>query len=420
MINRRNAAIALILAGYLALQLVFLLGHHAAPVSDMLDYNKRALALLQHHTFHVPGWSGSTYRGPGYTIFLAGIYYIFGYSWTAVYVVQSFLMTATLLGVYLLAKRLFSARVATISLALCLLYLPLFAYSHVLMTESLFIFLLIYACCAFVRAMQTSSKAWLCVTGILCGLASSTRSQAMFLPLVFILAILLGGKPLPTLKKMWVGLVLMIVAMALVLAPWTIRNYLEQERFIPGDTVGGLNLLVGNNSVTNGYGFSDVPLWSNAAVMAAVKNGETAGALDAVMRQQAVSWISAHPLAFVQRTVKRMELFFGSSSDWLVTDMGSATLNAIWITQQPYVSLVLLFAAVGGVAGLFRGRKTLLPLLAFLYIMIVVSLFYFQVRYRLPAMPFALILAAYGINSTFELARNRWILSRGGVPGNAS
>jgi 4-amino-4-deoxy-L-arabinose transferase-like glycosyltransferase len=395
--NHTTLAVAGVLLGFLVVQLVFLVGRHAAPFSDMTDYDQRALLLLHKHTFQTGTAFGATYRGPGYIVFLAAIYGLAGHHWSAVYVAQSLLSTATLLGIYLLAGQLFSRKVAVTSLVLAACYLPFLAYAHVLMSETLFMTFLVFSTYAFARGVLGGSRLWLCLSGILCALAALTRSEALLLPVVFLLWIALSGGRWLVFRRLKSGLVLFVLAMVLVLTPWTVHNYLDQKQFIPGDTVGGLNLLIGNHPGADGT-FDDAPVWSNPAVKAAVSEGKREAALDDVFRDQALSWISSHPARFLSLTGWRMLLFLGRVNDWLVDGIGSGTLDALYGFQRVYTWVLLFFALVGGFAGLRRGRRTLLPLLCFFYFLGVVSLFYFQTRYRLPAMPFVLVLAAYGLS----------------------
>jgi 4-amino-4-deoxy-L-arabinose transferase-like glycosyltransferase len=386
-----------ILLGSLALQLAFLAGRHAAPFSDMTGYDQRALLLLHQHTFQTGTIYGATYHGPGYIVFLAAIYGVAGHHWWAVYVVQSLLCTATILGIYLLARLLFSRRVAATTLLLAVVYLPFLAYAHVLMPETLFITCLVFSTYAFVRGVLGNSRVWLCVSGVLCAFAALTRSEALLLPVAFFLWIGLSRGRWHIFRRWKSGLALFVACMAVVLSPWAIHNYLDQGQFIPGDTVGGLNLLIGNHPGADGT-FDEAPVWSNPAVMRALAEGKREGALDNVFRDQALAWISSHPGSFLRLTGWRMALFLGAPNDWLVDGIGSNTLDAVSGSQEFYGWALMFFALVGGFAGLWRGRQTLLPLLCFFYVLGVVSVFYFQTRYRLPAMPFVLMLAAYGLS----------------------
>ena len=276
-------------------------------------------------------------------------------------------------------------------------YLPFLAYAHVLMSETLFMTLLVFSTYAFARGALGSSRLWLCVSGVLCGFAALTRSEALLLPVIFFLWIALSPGRRLVFRRLRSGLMLFVLAMALVLTPWTVHNYLDQKAFIPGDTVEGLNLLIGNHPGADGT-FDDAPVWSNPAVKAAISQGKREAALDDVFRDQALSWISSHPAHFLSLTGRRMLLFLGRVNDWLADGIGSDTLDALSGFQRIYTWALLVFAIAGGFAGLRRGRRTLLPLLCFFYFLGGVSVFYFQTRYRLPAMPFVLVLAAYGLS----------------------
>ncbi|HEY5531391.1 MAG TPA: glycosyltransferase family 39 protein [Candidatus Anoxymicrobiaceae bacterium] len=394
--RRVKLAVAGVLVGSLILRLAFLAGRHSAPFSDMTGYDQRALLLLHQHTFQTGDTYGATYRGPGYIMFLAAIYVLAGHHWWAAYVVQSLLGVATLLGVYLLAGQLFSGKVALVSLLLAAGYLPFLAYAHLLLPETLFITFLVFSTYAFVRGVFKSSSLWLCLSGVLCALAALTRSEALLLPVAFLLWIALSRGRRSILRRLRSGLILFVLSMALVLTPWTVHNYLDQKQFIPADTVVGLNLLIGNHPGADGT-FDEAPVWSNPAVEAALSQGKREAALDAIFRDQALSWISSHPGSFLALSGWRTLLFLDKTKDWLLDGIGSNTLDALSGFQQVYTWVLLFFALVGGFAGLRRGRQTLLPLLCFFYFLGGVSIFFFQTRYRLPAMPFVLMLAAYGL-----------------------
>ncbi|MCL4368823.1 MAG: glycosyltransferase family 39 protein, partial [Actinobacteria bacterium] len=149
-----KVTVAVVLTVSLALRLVFLAGRHAAPFSDMVGYEQRALLLLHEGTFQTGGAFGATYHGPGYLIFLAAVFGLAGHHWWAVYVVQSFLGTATLLGIELLGARLFSPRVGLIALVIAAAYVPFFAYAHVLLPETFFVCLVVFCVYAVVRGAQ--------------------------------------------------------------------------------------------------------------------------------------------------------------------------------------------------------------------------------------------------------------------------
>ena len=401
--RRRRVATALVLAVSLALRLAFIAGRHAAPFSDMVGYEERALLLLRGGTFQAGGVFGATYRGPGYLVFLAALFGLGGSRWWVAYLVQSLLGVATLLGIQLLGSRLFSPRVGLIALVLAAGYLPFLAYAQLLLPETLFVCFVVFCVYAVVRGVQGRSSWWMLAGGALCGAAALTRSVALLLPVALVVWLALTPRSPPArAHPLWStrslrGLLAFVGAMLVILAPWVARNAVEQHRFIPGDTVGGLNLLIGNHAGAEGT-FDERVVWTNPAVRVAVAQGKREAALDAVFLDQALVWIDAHPADFLLLTGRRALYFASGVRDWVMDGMGSHALDTLSGASYWYTWALLSLALVGGVAGLLTGRLTVLPLACFVYFSAVVAVFYWQARYRLPAMPFAILLAAHALD----------------------
>ena len=389
------------------LRVAFLAGDHAPPFSDMVGYRDRAVLLLHEQTLqtsavfsptnHTPQY-GATYHTPGYLVFLAGIFGLAGeHRMWVVYLIQSLLGIATLLGIYLLGGRLFSPKVGMVALILAAAYAPFVAYANVLMPETLFICLLVFCVYAFVRGVQDGSLPVLLAAGVLCGLAALTRSVALLLPVVFLVWLMVTPGRVLASSRVRRGALLFIGAMVLVLSPWVVRNYFEQHAFIPGDTVGGLNLFIGNHTGATG-GFDERPIQKNPAARQALAEGKRDAAYDAVLRNQALRWIRSHPRSFVKLVARRTYMYTTVGRDWLVTDLGSNVLVAISPAQDWYTRILLALGLFGGIIGLGDRRRTFLPLAVVAYFGATVAVFYFQARYRLPAMPFVVLLAAYALS----------------------
>ena len=326
-----------------------------------------------------------------------------GSHWWVVYLAQSLLGVATLLGIQLLGARLLSPRVGLIALVLAAGYLPFLAYTQLLLPETLFVCLVVFCVYAVVRGVQDASPRWLLAGGALCGAAALTRSVALLLPVAFVVWSALApgnppawAHPLSSARSRR-GMLAFVGAMLVVLAPWVVRNAADQHRFIPGDTVGGLNLLIGNHAGANGI-FDERVVWADPAVQTATAQGKREAALDAVFRDQALGWIDAHPADFLLLTGRRALYFVSGVRDWVVEGIGSRALDTLAAASSLYTWALLSLALVGGVAGLLARRLTVLPLACFVYFLAVVAVFYWQARYRLPAMPFAILLAAYALD----------------------
>ena len=339
----------------------------------------------------------------------------------AVYAVQAVLGTATLLLLYLFSRRLAGEAVATLTLVLAALYLPFVGYVGVLLPETLFVALLLTATllaahgvlerpgAGKVARARPGSVAWFAGAGGLLGAAALTRSLA--LPVALLLGIWVLLLPGRGALRPWAlrGAVL-LAAMALVIAPWTLRNVREQGAFVLIDTVGGLNLLIGNNDYSWGLydeRFADTPGYRRAFV-----EGTTPAEIDAIMREEAVRWIGEHPGRFVVLTVARLGMALGTYRDWIGRYaqwellMGGPVLAPL---VRPLVALyqwgLMLLGLAGAYLALRRRGPLLLPVLLGGYVIAVMTVFYVQVRYRLPAMPYVMILAA---SALVWARRRRW------------
>ncbi|AEH45601.1 glycosyl transferase family 39 [Thermodesulfatator indicus DSM 15286] len=279
----------------LLLRLLFLplFIHQPLNIVDEQHYNKLALAILERGEY---GWAPgkpTAIRPPLYPAFLAGVYKVFGpENYNAVRVIQIFLSILSGLLVYSLAKKIFhEEKVALLATGLFLFYPSLVIFNYLILTEILFIFLFLLALWLLVAGIEQlyrldgrdcfatrllrgfaprndndgekprndtphpvtaseakqsrDSKAWIysLLAGIFWGLASLTRSVTYPLtPFIALFLFLVS----PNKKQGLFAGILFIFATVLTLSPWIARNYQVFGHFIAVDTMGGLNLYMGN------------------------------------------------------------------------------------------------------------------------------------------------------------------------------
>jgi 4-amino-4-deoxy-L-arabinose transferase-like glycosyltransferase len=211
---------------------------------DASSYNLLASGLAQGH-----GWvlGSSAYRPPGYPFFLAGVYLVFGVphtSWTDPRLVQAVLLSTVTVGLIgLMAWQVAGRGAALISMAIGALYTPLVLVGASLMTEALFVPLVLGATnCALYSRRAQHSRRWVVAAGFLTGLAALTRGNGLVVGLALALVVW-GAKP----RLSWRAVAspaLLLVVMCLTVLPWTVRNAIAQHAFIPvttelGTTLGG-------------------------------------------------------------------------------------------------------------------------------------------------------------------------------------
>lgn len=181
---------------------------------------------------------------------------------------------------YGLARRLFSHRAGIIFALLLAVWYPLVELPAHLFTESLFVFLFLLHLWLLVRWRDEQHWLLLVAAGLSLGLTALTRSVALY-GAIFVIGWLLlervgaqrravrddpqqskqqpGSTPLTPAPiratvGAWAGavrralpsfgrvLVLFLVPCALIIIPWTYRNYVVYQRVIPIDTIGSVNL----------------------------------------------------------------------------------------------------------------------------------------------------------------------------------
>ena len=163
-----------------------------------------------------------------------------------------------------------------------------------------------------------------------------------------------------------------LIGIALVLAPWTVRNYRCFGEFIPTTSNGGINLYIANNPhSTGGYHMPPEDLRPD------YERHDSA-----MWYREAFRYIAAHPLQTAGRMLKKGLVF--------------------WNPHYGDQAVLLLFLVVGlirikrgGMRFLARG---IFPLLAIpLTFTAVHMVFFVQPRYFIPVLPYVSIVAGIGL-----------------------
>jgi 4-amino-4-deoxy-L-arabinose transferase-like glycosyltransferase len=191
-------------------------------------------------------------RSPGYPLFLVPLFAAFGTQIEIALVFQIGISVLTVALVYVTTRRAFGARAGLVAAALMALaptYISL--ASSFLLTETLFTFCILLFIYLFWRWTE-EGIVWRCalLVGLLLGYTTLIRGQALyffFFAAAWFLYDLARRNHLARswnsarflLGKAGVPLVLTLIGMAAVIAPWTWRNQVVYNRFILLDTNSG-------------------------------------------------------------------------------------------------------------------------------------------------------------------------------------
>jgi len=203
---------------------VFIYDHpQRAFEPDSFGYVRLAESLLDTQTFP------SIFRTPGYPFFIATIYSIFGKFPQTVLLFQYFFDSLTALFVVFIFMKISGH--ARYSYMAGLIYAAnpfAIFYSGMMLSETLFGFLLLIAVYFFILSLKShKKKRYFIISAFFLALGTLCRPISLFLPLLIAPFTLLGKFPL---REKLLHLLLFIMVFIISIAPWFLRNYQNYGR----------------------------------------------------------------------------------------------------------------------------------------------------------------------------------------------
>lgn len=373
-------------------------------VSDGEWYMVRAAEMARGMGYQEAGHP-TAFWPVGYPALIAGSMLLFGPSPFGP-ILLNLLAAAVILGaIVLLARALGAGALATrIALLLYALYPAHIAYVGQPCSETASSAV---GMAAFVLLIVgRKRRAALLGTGMLFGVATLMRAQMMLFPAGAIVALMLTFRDFRWREGMRAAL-LVHVALAATVLPWSLRNAQQMGAFVPVSTNGGIALFYGANDRATGdwFAWERTPYWDAAIGIPYRQRVERQVEIDRRFKARARDWIAAHPVAWGALGMRKTALLWLKDSDgfWAL-DRSYPNRPTLWRAVQAadqlyYAMLVVLGAAALALAARARlrgdwGRAPLL-LLGCMPAFATLTAFGFtgQTRYHYPAMPF-LILAA--------------------------
>ena len=330
-----------------------------------------------------------TYQGPAYQYFLAIIYFIFGHHYEAVWLIQALLRALSALLIFLICKKIFKAeeyrRIGHIAAIIFGFYPDLIEISAMLLTETFYIFFTILVVYIFFRYYEQIAFKGVFWLGLTTGISILIRSTAggIFAP-VFIFYFWR--------RKAWKHLIFFLILIAIIMTPWTIRNYRVYHAFIPTMANFGYNLWTGNHEGGDGEG-GNVPQHFEVMERYGVIGANSYGI------EQFKNFILNHPLTYIKLTITRIVKYFS-----FIRPMGfwfyqRGLSQFIFIACSAFASVILFTL---GFAGIFAVLKKERKNAKLLYLITFASLTFLSVvpiiietRYRLPIYPFMAVFSGF-------------------------
>ncbi len=332
-------------------------------IVDEQHYHQLATSLARGDGFAWGPSRPTSLRPPLYPALIAGIWRVTGSdSLQAVRGVQVVLALTSIWLLYLLGARLFD-RVTAATAALAFALYPSLIFSGVLLlTEVLFVTLLLAALYLTVVLLERPSWGVALGSGVAFGLGALTRS--VLWPFVLVLVIFVAFALRLPIRARAKCCVLLFAGFAWVVAPWSVRNTRLQGTFTVVDTMGGLNLLMGNYEHTpedrmwDGCLDGRAELGRTAGTRSRPQNGWTEGTKEHWAQSRAVQFMIAHPLVTARRSVLKFADFWGLERDWIAGVTKGLLPAAAWFAVLSGAAVLIAFPAIllAAIAGLFRRR----------------------------------------------------------------
>ena len=354
-----------------------------------------------------------SFMPPGYSFFLAIIYRIFGHNILIAKIFQAFIGSFTCIIIYFIGKNIFDKKIGILSALVAAFYPTFIIFSGLLFTETLYIFLLSLAILYLLKDFARPSIKNLLIIGVSLGLAMLTRTIIMFfIPFILIWMILYSSsksvseKPSSSesypdakqKKKNLMRFLVLLIIIACVISPWTVRNYNVHHDFVPISTNNGFNFWYGNNPEPR----------SSRVAFEDITNNPLINMTDEVQRdrlgyKEGFKFIKDNPRTFLFLCGERFCDFLGLpiwffifyEYNYFIIPISKLSFMVLApLTIIPYILLIPL--SIFGIIFHSKGAKTSLLLLLIFYYTFVHTIVMSTHRYHIAIIPFLIIFATYG------------------------
>ena len=405
--SEKKFIIILFLAAFAARMLwIFLVaGIHSTPVADQAVYDRIALNVAEARGFSINAPAPTAERAPLFPLVLAAVYRVAGHEPSAGLVLQALLGAAIVVLIFRLGREMFpDLPVGPIASLLAVPY-PVFLYfSGILSTENLTVVCLLAFLCSALSLRRNPGIAARILCGLMLGAALLTRPVTILLLMLLPLWVWIDrSRPA---RDRCRDLACIVVTALLCCVPWTLRNAVVLDAFVPMTTGGGAVFWGGNNRLVledpkgrsrGGWvPITSVPEWE-----------EVLRSTDGTMRET-LTEVEGNRRSY------RMGLRFLNDNRGDIPALVGRKLARLWAVRTRFadrnreITLANLFSY--GILlpfflfGLFRvlvkrgWREDLAPAwIMILWVNCYGALFYGSLRFRFPVEPLILLFAALGI-----------------------
>lgn len=387
------------------LRMAYLVGARRSPLFENLGLDAKFYDRWA-QTIAAGDWLGSDafFMGPLYPYSLAVLYGLSGRSVYGVSVLQAGIDALTCALILLAARRVWaSERAGLLAGVLACFYGPLMLYTGELLLPTLGTFLSALFLYLAVRSGGAKPGPLVLLTGIVLGVAALGKATVLvFYPVVVVWWML--DRPRPKPGSLVRPAVLLLLGVAMVVLPVTVRN-----RVVAGDWVlitsnAGLNFYIGNHASSSGAYLKpqglDVIEDPEGRRIAEARWGRSLkpSEVSRFWFSEARDFLGRHPGRFVTLFAKKMAYFWGALELPQIENFNfQKRYSPLLRLPFPSFGWVVPLAVVGLVLGAARRRWAALPAALALLYSVTIAVFFVTGRYRMAVVPDLLVVSAGGI-----------------------
>ncbi len=436
--------ISLVMNGYNDLINKIILG----PQNDPLTYNQLAINLLNGYGFtYKEGLPPVSLRTPGYPVFIAVFYAIFGIKPLLILFIQIIMDSLTAIIIFKTVFEISSKKIALIASALYSFEPHALIYSLSMYSDTLFVFLIAIFSFNFIRFLKYGSTRYLVFSTFILGLSAIVKPTSVFVPLIVLFFLIFKNARIFLIIKQFT---VFLFVFGIIISPWLLRNYTTFNKIFLS-TAGDYNLLVLNitpikmkeikksqeetifqllaeadslmrsDSVLPMFNINPKDYWEELTLQYDFNKAE-------YWRKLAITYIKSYPFDFTKFYLlgiihSFLNLGSGVYSEYFNLNKSELRFNIkeqdnlikliVQFFQNKSLSeiiigfsifLYLTFVYVGLIIGIFNNKEITdwkiryFIILLFIYFILIAGAGGLA-RFKLPSLPFYLIISSIGINN---------------------
>ena len=355
-----------------------------------------------------------------YSLFVASVYGIFGVHPLSVRIIQAILGGVLLpLMTYYFSRRLFrlpafkqhhvdAEILGLIAAGISALYLYFILYAVTLMTETLYIIALLWTLYLTIGLAERPTLKYSLLFGI--SLTAATLLRQSILPWIIVLVAWLVWAALRAgfLRRMIQALALSGLLLALMIVPFTIRNYLAYGEFLLLNSNAGYAMYSAQHPI-HGTDFQEFV----AAPLPTDMIGLNEAQMDRELMRRGIGFVLGDPGRYVQLSLSRVVDFFEfwpTADTTLLNNLGRVGSFGLMLPFMIYgIVVAFLWGGPKAQGGWIQFSTTPLALILLFVALYTIQhvLTWAMPRYRLPVDAVMLPFAALGLSTA-----TRWIMDK--------